>query len=81
MRTLKMMYRLFQVFSMVYTLWRALQRGRWWAVGFALWKMLRNRGVDRDAKCVADITFVNAGEPAIYRRRGIRRITPKRLRV
>jgi hypothetical protein len=66
-------YRVIKLLMFVYGLWTAIMRGRWLAVGIGLWQILRKRCV-RPVRPTANILFVNASEPAIYRRTGLRRL-------
>lgn len=73
-------YRLIKLWMFIYGLWTAILRGRWFAVGIGLWQILRKRRV-RPIQPTANIMFVNASEPAIYRRTGLRRLFSSRRNV
>lgn len=66
-------YRIIKAILVVYALWNAFLRSRWLTVGVMLWRVLRRRSV-RNVPTAAVLQFVNAGEPAIYRRQGWRKI-------
>ena len=72
-RTIRLVIRLVRILAMVYALWKTLLNSRWVAVTVALYQLLRKRP-RRNAKRVADFMFVHAGEPAIYERKGPRRL-------
>lgn len=78
MRTIRAVWRLVRFALLIYGLWKTLMKGRWLAIGIALWKLLR-KSPQRNARKMADITFVGALEPAIYRRLGWRKIVPRRF--
>lgn len=70
-------YRIVKAVLVVYALLNAFLRSRWFTVGFMLWRVLRRRPT-LNVRKAAVIQFVNAGEPAIYRRRGLRKILSAR---
>ncbi|MCL6548780.1 MAG: hypothetical protein K6T30_07700 [Alicyclobacillus sp.] len=70
---LRLMYRLFRLTAAVYGVWMALRRSRLLTLTGLVYELLRWRRV-RDARRVAQFRVVTAGEPAIYRRRGWRRL-------
>ncbi|MBX6352164.1 MAG: hypothetical protein IRZ10_02420 [Thermoflavifilum sp.] len=57
----------------LYGYWSLFRNRRWLAMLVAAWRLWRRRPL-RDARRRAQWLFVTAGEPAIYRRRGVRRI-------
>jgi hypothetical protein len=74
-------YRIVKAMVVIYALFNAFLRSRWFTVGFMLWRVLRRKPAV-NARKAAVIQFVNAGEPAIYRRRGLRKIlSTRRSRV
>jgi hypothetical protein len=70
---IRLLFRVVKVVATLYGFWSMLTRRRWLAVGFALWRFWRRRPA-RNPALRAQWMFVNAGEPAIYRRRGTRRL-------
>jgi hypothetical protein len=73
----RVIYRIIRSVIILYGLWNAFMRSRWVAVLFALWRVLK-RKPGKDVRRVAAFEFMNAHEPAIYRRRGVRRVFPLR---
>ncbi|WP_026975323.1 hypothetical protein [Alicyclobacillus contaminans] len=76
---IRTVYRALKLTLFLYGLTTALLRSRWLTVVVALWQMLRRRRV-RPVKPTATVVFVNASEPAIYRRRGVRKLRSLRKR-
>jgi hypothetical protein len=72
MRTIRCLYRLFKLFAMAFTLLETAKRSRPLLLGYALWRMSRRRPF-MNPRRVAAIRFVGGDEPAIYRRRGLRK--------
>lgn len=72
-RKLRRVFRLLRAVAVAYTLWRGLMRGRWLAAGFALWRILR-RDPAASVSRAAAVEFLSADEPAIYRRKGWRKL-------
>ncbi|MCL6637365.1 MAG: hypothetical protein K6T26_05400 [Alicyclobacillus sp.] len=80
MSGLRATWRTIRILLMCYGLWCALLRSRWLTVVLALWRVLRGRPL-REPRRAAVIAFCDAGEPAIYRRLGRRRIRTSRMRA
>lgn len=75
-----MTIRIMKAMAVAYTIWRGLMRGRWLAAAFAIWRMLR-RDRAEDVSKAAALTFLEAGEPAIYRRKGWRKLDSRARRT
>ncbi|MDQ0191241.1 hypothetical protein JI721_01175 [Alicyclobacillus cycloheptanicus] len=73
MRWIRLTIRVMKALAVAYTLWRGLMRGRWLAAGFALWRILQ-RDRQEDVSRRAAAAFLGAGDPAIYRRKGWRKL-------
>ncbi|MCL6631710.1 MAG: hypothetical protein K6T63_03680 [Alicyclobacillus herbarius] len=73
MRTLKTLYRLFRWAAVIYTFLQTFKRSRMLLVAAMLWRLLR-RIPWSSPRRTAMVRFVGGGEPAIYRRRGLRRM-------
>jgi hypothetical protein len=78
MDTIRALYRIFKWAMVLYGLWTALLRSRWMAIAVALWRILSRRRV-RPVKPTAAVVFVDASEPAVYRRVGWRKLVPRRV--
>lgn len=74
------LYRLVRAVAALYGIWVTFRKSRWLAVGLALWRLLQRKPA-RDARRMAAFTFIHAGEPAVYRRRGWRRVVVRRIKV
>ncbi|MCL6515357.1 hypothetical protein [Alicyclobacillus sp.] len=70
---LRAAYRTVKWMLTLYGLWQAVLRSRWLTLTLALWRLLGGRP-RRAADRVAVITFADGGEPAVYRRQGLRAI-------
>lgn len=77
MRTIRTLYRLFRLVTMIYAVIRALGSSRLLFVGLALWRMFRKSKVRQPI--VADIAFVDGADPVLYKRTGWRTIIPRRV--
>ncbi|GGI97039.1 hypothetical protein GCM10010885_03280 [Alicyclobacillus cellulosilyticus] len=80
MRTLQVLFRVFRLVATVYGVWQMLSRGKWLRAAWAVLRHLR-QAPDRDARRTAEFIAVSGGEPAIYRRRGWRRVGARRARA
>ncbi|MBX5435601.1 MAG: hypothetical protein IRZ33_00115 [Alicyclobacillaceae bacterium] len=70
---LRLAFRLLRMAASVYGMWMAVRRSRLLALTGFLYELVRRRRV-RDTGRVAQFRVVTAGEPAIYRRRGWRKL-------
>ncbi|KPV45306.1 hypothetical protein [Alicyclobacillus ferrooxydans] len=77
MRTIRSMYRLVRFMLLIYGTVNAILKSRGFVVVMALLRMLMRRRV-RSVRKTAALTFVDGGEPAIYRRQGWRKLTLQR---
>ncbi|EPZ43987.1 hypothetical protein [Alicyclobacillus acidoterrestris] len=69
----RLLFRMFRLFSMIYTVFRGSRSARLIWLVTVLWRILRRRdGVLQPPRVV--FTFVGPHEEKIYRRRGWRRI-------
>ncbi|WP_067931603.1 hypothetical protein [Alicyclobacillus kakegawensis] len=75
MQTWKTVYRLFLWLALGYTLQQVLRRSRAVLAAAILWRVLRWRPW-ANSRRVAAFRMVNGCEPAIYRRRGLRKMVP-----
>lgn len=73
MRMIRMVYRLVRLFLLLYGVWTTIMRSRWLAIALAVFRLWRRRRAKK-AKRTAALQFVHAGDPAIYKRQGWRRI-------
>lgn len=70
---LRLAFRIVKWGFAVYAIRETFMASRWVAVIVALYRLLRKRP-NRDAKKTADWMFINGGEPAVYGRRGFRKL-------
>lgn len=77
MMSIRWAYRVVKALIVMYALLSALLRSRWFTIGFMLWRVLRRKPIVNVRKA-AVIQFANASEPAIYRRKGWRKIISSR---
>ncbi|MCL6627348.1 hypothetical protein [Alicyclobacillus shizuokensis] len=75
MQTWKTVYRLFLWLALGYTLLETLRRSRAVLAAAILWRILRWRPW-ASSRRVAAFRLVDDREPAIYRRRGLRKMIP-----
>lgn len=61
----------------LYALWDTLMASRWLALFIALYRLFR-RKPRRNVATVANFRVANGGEPAIYERRGWRKLSVRR---
>lgn len=73
-------FRLFKTAVFIYGLWNAWKNSRWLTTAAALWRMLQKRP-DQDTNRKAQMVFVSAMEPAIYQRKGWRKLSSKRTPI
>ena len=77
-RWLRLTVRVFRALAVAYTVWRGLMRGRWLFAGLALWRILWAKRDDESAVRDAALQFFTGGEPAIYRRKGWRKLESRK---
>lgn len=77
---MRLIVRVIRFAFLVYGVWSAWRKNRWLAAALAVWSMVRRRprqNTDRKA----EMMFVSALEPAIYQRKGWRKLSAKRTPI
>lgn len=74
---IRIMFKIVKWAFAIYAMWDTIMASRWVAVTVALYRLLRGKP-KRDVKKSADWMFVNGGEPAVYERRGWRKLGIRR---
>lgn len=74
---IRMVFRIAKWVFAVYAVWDTIMASRWVAVTIALVRLLR-RKPQRDWRRTGDSMFLGGGEPAIYERRGWRKLGIRR---
>ncbi len=75
MRIMRLIFRIIRLVSVIYTLWRAYQKGKRFILITGLWRLLRRKPVLGIKK--PELVFVDSTDPRIYRRRGWRKYSSR----